>query len=359
MSRSDLLRLESVSMHYPVSRPLPIGPRRWVRALDDVDVVVHQGEALGVMGESGCGKSTLTRVMTGLERPTSGRVLFEGRDVTSMSRSDRREMARNVQLIFQDPYSALNPRKTVARIVEEPFLVHGLLKSATARRRRVLELLELVGLKPDHADRRPHEFSGGQQQRIGIARGIALNPRLLVCDEPVSALDVSVRAQVVNLLQDLQDELSLSYVFVAHDLQILRHISHRVATMYLGQMVEVGPTEEVFRRTSHPYARSLLAAAPELRYAGESRAAPLVQGDPPSPIDPPGGCRFRTRCPLVEDVCHSEPDLAEASTDHVSRCHFRSEVQQRSVDELGTGTGPEAPTEPTSSAREHNGKVGT
>src|SRR5699024_609164 len=215
-----------VSMHYPVSRPLPIGPRRRVQALDGVDIVVREGEALGVMGESGCGKSTLTRVMTGLERPTTGRVLFEGRDVTQMSRSDRREMARSVQLIFQDPYSALNPRKTVARIVEQPFLVHGLLKSSTARRKRVLELLELVGLKPDHADRRPHEFSGGQQQRIGIARGIALNPRLLVCDEPVSALDVSVRAQVVNLLQDLQDELGLSYVFVAHDLQILRHISH-------------------------------------------------------------------------------------------------------------------------------------
>lgn len=344
MTTSEILRLEDVTVEYPVHRALPFTPRRAVHALSSVNVSVHAGQTLGIMGESGSGKSTLARIMTGLERPTSGRVLFEGVDVTALNRSQRKEMAQQVQLIFQDPFSSLNPRKTVEQIVSEPFLVHGRLKDDGQRRRRVRELLEMVGLNPDFISRRPHEFSGGQQQRIAIARGIALHPRLLVCDEPVSALDVSVRAQVVNLLQDLQSELGLSYVFIAHDLQILRHISTRVATMYLGQLVEEGSTEQVFRATAHPYSRSLLAAAPELRYAGEERSAPLVDGDPPSPLNPPSGCRFRTRCPLAQDICTTAPDLSEVTEGHTARCHLTRDVAELSRHDLSDSASQSHPT---------------
>lgn len=325
---TPLMELRAVKQHYAVHRHLPIGPRKFVKALDGVDLTVNVGETLGVIGESGCGKSTLARVMAGLEKPTEGQVFFRGQDINGLKGDERREMRRSIQLIFQDPYSSLNPRMTVEQLVGEPYEIHAEVAPRTGRRTKIRELLELVGLNPDHADRYPHNFSGGQQQRIGIARGIALNPKMLICDEPVSALDVSVRAQVVNLLDELQAELGLSYLFIAHDLQIVRHISDRVATMYLGRVVELGSYADVYERTGQPYTQALLSAAPELRKNdGSDRSRIVLQGDPPSPIDPPAGCRFHTRCPMAQAICAAqEPELIRISDTHVSRCHFAVEV---------------------------------
>ena len=301
---TPLIELRHVSRTYKLKRPLPIGRHRIVSALDDVSLTIGDAETLGVIGESGCGKSTLARIVSGLESPSEGQVLFSGEDVTGLSKSAWKEMRRNIQLIFQDPSSSLDPRKSVAKIVGEPFEIHRDLLPPGKRRAKVGELLELVGLNPDHADRLPHQFSGGQQQRIGSARGIALEPRLLVCDEAVSALDVSVRAQIVNLLADLQEEFGMSYLFIAHDLQIVEHMSDRVITMYLGRIAESGPTEEVYTRTAHPYTGALLSAAPELRTpTGIEREHIVLSGDPPSPIDPPTGCRFRTRCWMAAETC--------------------------------------------------------
>nr|WP_237248760.1 oligopeptide/dipeptide ABC transporter ATP-binding protein [Spelaeicoccus albus] len=309
---------------------MPFAPRKSVRALDGVDLTVRGGETLGVIGESGCGKSTLARVIAGLDRPTEGRVLFRGQDINALRGAERKEMRRNIQLIFQDPFSALNPRKKVGELVAEPFRIHRNLLPSGRRRAKVAELMELVGLKPEHMNRYPHQFSGGQQQRIGIARGIALNPDLLVCDEAVSALDVSVRAQIVNLLQDLQRELDLSFVFIAHDLQIVRHMADRVATMYLGRVVELGDYSDVYDTTGHPYTKALLAAAPELRGGPADRERIILTGDPPSPIDPPSGCRFRSRCWMAEDICRErEPELVELAGAHVSRCHFADTLIDR------------------------------
>ncbi|NYI68874.1 ABC transporter ATP-binding protein [Spelaeicoccus albus] len=325
-----LLELDGVKQHYPLPRRMPFAPRKSVRALDGVDLTVRGGETLGVIGESGCGKSTLARVIAGLDRPTEGRVLFRGQDINALRGAERKEMRRNIQLIFQDPFSALNPRKKVGELVAEPFRIHRNLLPSGRRRAKVAELMELVGLKPEHMNRYPHQFSGGQQQRIGIARGIALNPDLLVCDEAVSALDVSVRAQIVNLLQDLQRELDLSFVFIAHDLQIVRHMADRVATMYLGRVVELGDYSDVYDTTGHPYTKALLAAAPELRGGPADRERIILTGDPPSPIDPPSGCRFRSRCWMAEDICRErEPELVELAGAHVSRCHFADTLIDR------------------------------
>lgn len=323
-----LMELRGVKQYYSVQRHLPIGPKKYVKAIDGVDLSIAAGETLGVIGESGCGKSTLARVMAGLETPTEGQVFFRGQDINSLRGDERKEMRRNIQLIFQDPYSSLNPRMSVEQLISEPFDIHPEVAPKRGRKAKIKELLELVGLNPDHADRYPHNFSGGQQQRIGIARGIALNPQMLICDEPVSALDVSVRAQVVNLLEDLQKELGLSYLFIAHDLQIVRHISDRVATMYLGRIVELGTYAEVYDSTSQPYTRALMSAAPELRKNdGSDRERIILQGDPPSPIDPPSGCRFHTRCPLAQPICAAkEPELIMVGGTHEARCHFAKDL---------------------------------
>jgi oligopeptide transport system ATP-binding protein len=319
-----LLRVTGLAKHYPVR----FGIRRrvvgQVRAVDGVDLELWPRETLGLVGESGCGKSTLTRVLLALERPTAGRVYFRGRDVVGMDPRELRRLRRGIQIVFQDPYTSLNPRMTVGDIVGEPFEIHPDAVPKQGRARAVRDLLDRVGLDPHLIDRYPHQFSGGQRQRVGIARALALRPEVLVCDEPVSALDVSVQAQVINLLADLQAEFGLSYLFIAHDLAVVRHISDRVAVMYLGRIIETGTVAEVYSRPAHPYTRALLSAVPSPDPALRGRRPRIVlSGDLPSPADPPSGCHFRTRCPRVRDVCTREyPALVDRGQGHPSACHF-------------------------------------
>ncbi|MFZ0665660.1 MAG: oligopeptide/dipeptide ABC transporter ATP-binding protein, partial [Acidimicrobiales bacterium] len=288
---------------------------------------VRSGETLGLVGESGCGKSTVARVMTGLHTATSGTVKFKGQDITKLDRRHMRPVRRHLQMIFQDPYGSLNPRRRVGSILGEPFAVHGV-ASGDDRKRRVQELMERVGLAPEHFNRFPAEFSGGQRQRIGIARALALHPELIVCDEPVSALDVSIQAQILNLLEDLQVEFGLTYVFIAHDLSVVRHVSNRVAVMYLGRIAEVGPVEEIYTKARHPYTASLLSAVPvvDVSMLGPRRERVILEGGVPSPIDPPSGCRFHTRCPKAQEICSKiEPELTPidgAVGAHSIACHF-------------------------------------
>jgi oligopeptide transport system ATP-binding protein len=331
-----LLEVEDVTKHFPITEGIVFKREvASVRALDGVSLSVRRGETLGIVGESGCGKSTLARVIMRLLEPTSGTVRFEGNDVTRLSQREMRSFRRELMMIFQDPYASLNPRKRVGFIVGEPLEIHGLGTDAE-RKRRVQELLEVVGLNPEHYNRFPHEFSGGQRQRIGVARALAVNPKLIVADEPVSALDVSVQAQILNLLKDLQGEFGLTYVFIAHDLSVVRHISDRVAVMYLGKLVELARSRDLYAAPRHPYTGALLSAVPIANpRLGRDRSPFVLAGDVPNPINPPSGCRFHPRCPRAHESCSlSDPPFAERAPGHEAACFYPLEKWPLSADEM-------------------------
>jgi peptide/nickel transport system ATP-binding protein len=327
-----LIDCEHVELHFPIKQGVLIDRTIGVvHAVDDVSLTLNEGETLGIVGESGCGKSTLARCMVRLLEPTSGTLRFRGKDITHLGRRALDPVRREVQLVFQDPVSSLNPRKRVGQIVGTPLRLHGMERDKVQD--RVRELLDKVGLNPEHVNRFPHEFSGGQRQRIGVARALAVNPRLIVLDEPVSALDVSIQAQVVNLLDDLQDELGLSYVFIAHDLSVVRHVSDRIAVMYLGKLMEVSPAKELYSKPIHPYTQALLSALP-IPDPNENRARKrdVIGGEPPNPINPPSGCRFHTRCSHATEICSQvEPPLAEYANGHVAACHHPQNVSETEI----------------------------
>ncbi|MEG3634900.1 ABC transporter ATP-binding protein [Micromonospora palythoicola] len=321
-----LLDVNHVVKHFPITQGVVFKKKTGaVKAVDGVSFQLRRGETLGIVGESGCGKSTLARLLMRLEKPTAGRATLAGRDLFAASGGELRRIRRNMQMVMQDPYTSLNPRMTVGDIIGEPFEIHPEAAPKGSRQRRVQELLDVVGLNPEHINRYPHQFSGGQRQRIGIARALALRPEVIVCDEPVSALDVSIQAQVINLLEELQDELGLSYIFIAHDLSVVRHISDRIAVMYLGRIVEIGTEDEIYDRATHPYTQALLSAAPVPDPdAREHRSIIRLRGDVPSPADPPSGCHFRTRCWKAQDICATQDPQAvpRAADPHPSACHF-------------------------------------
>lgn len=330
MNTSDgvLLSIRNLVKHFPITRGIifqkQIGA---VHAVDDISFDIHQGETLGLVGESGCGKSTTGRTILQLYRPTSGQVVFDGIDLVALKGNELRKMRRRMQMIFQDPYASLNPRMTVGEIIGEPLLIHSVAKGK-AIQERVEQLLELVGLNPAFSNRYPHEFSGGQRQRIGVARALALQPDLIVCDEPISALDVSIQAQVVNLLEDLQHQFGLTYLFIAHDLSMVRHISNRIAVMYLGVLVELADRNELYNHPLHPYTQALLSAVPiPDPFVEERRRRIILEGDVPSPVNPPSGCRFRTRCKYAKELCSEvKPEWRELQPGHFVACHFAGEL---------------------------------
>jgi oligopeptide transport system ATP-binding protein len=323
--RYPLLNVNNLKMHFPITRGIifqrQVGA---IKAVDGLDFTMFRGETLGLVGESGCGKSTTGRAILQLYRPTAGEVYFEGVDITKSKGEDLRKMRRRMQMIFQDPYASLNPRMTVGSIIGEPLEVHNIGSNKKERQERVQELLKTVGLNPYFVNRYPHEFSGGQRQRIGVARALAVNPAFIVCDEPISALDVSIQAQIINLLEDLQDELELTYLFIAHDLSVVRHISDRIAVMYLGKIVELADRDELYENPMHPYTQALLSAVPIPDPSIETqRKRIILEGDVPSPANPPKGCNFNTRCPRVMDICRTEdPPFVEYKPNHYTACYL-------------------------------------
>jgi oligopeptide transport system ATP-binding protein len=322
--RETLLDVRNLVMHFPLTQGI-IFQRKVgaVRAVDGVSLSIRRGETLGLVGESGCGKSTTGRAILQLYKPTAGEVVFDGQDLTKLGGEPMRKMRRRLQMIFQDPYASLNPRMTVGSIIGEPLEIHGLAKGKE-KAQRVEELLRVVGLNPYFANRYPHEFSGGQRQRIGIARALAVNPTFIVCDEPISALDVSIQAQIINLLEELQDEFGLTYLFIAHDLSVVRHISDRVSVMYLGKIVELADRQDLYENPLHPYTKALLSAVPIPDPTIErKRERIILTGDVPSPVNPPPACRFHTRCPLAADICRQvDPEWREVTPGHWAACHF-------------------------------------
>ena len=317
-----IVEAKGLKMYFPVGRTITGKPRRLLKAVDDVSFSIGKGHTFGLVGESGCGKTTIGRCLVRLYQPTDGQILFDGQDIAHLSEKELAPYRRRMQMIFQDPYASLNPRMTVASIIAEPLLHTDM--SRAERDARVRELVDLVGLKPDHMQRYPHEFSGGQRQRVGIARALASSPEFIVCDEPISALDVSIQAQVINTLEELQERFGLSYLFVSHDLSMVRHISHEVGVMYLGCMVERAPVQELYAHMLHPYTKALMSAVPipDPDLAAASERIHLT-GDVPTPIDPPSGCRFRARCPYATERCAKErPELREVSPGHFVACHL-------------------------------------
>jgi len=332
-----LLHVEHLSKEFDVdSGVFAGGHKKTVKAVDDISFDIYPGETFGLVGESGCGKSTTGRCIMRLTHPTHGKVVFQGEDVAHMHKRELKRMRHDMQFIFQDPYASLNPRMTIGEIVSEPLVIHGAMRDKAQRMDYVRELLDIVGLNPEHINRYPHEFSGGQRQRIGIARAFALKPKLIICDEPVSALDVSIQAQVLNLLKELQQEYGTAYLFIAHDLSVVQHISDRVAVMYLGNLMEVSDWKTLYAEPHHPYTQSLLSAVPVPDPdVQRSRKRIILKGDPPSPIDPPSGCRFHTRCPIAKECCAKErPELREVAPGHFCACHFAEDhpIKESSIE---------------------------
>lgn len=328
---TPLLEVKNLQKYFPVQGGFFGKTIGRVHAVDTVSFAVQRGKTLGLVGESGCGKSTLGRTLLRLTEPSGGEILYEGKDISKISAEEMRALRRELQIIFQDPFASLNPRMSIREILSEPFEIHGLYTNPAERRAKIIELLKEVGLNPEAADRYPHEFSGGQRQRIGIARALALKPKLIVADEPVSALDVSIQSQILNLMMDLRDKYGLSYIFIAHDLAVIEHISDEIAVMYLGKIVEHTDSDQLYARPLHPYTRALISSIPEPK-VGAKKGRKVLHGDVPSPINPPAGCRFNTRCPFAKDTCRqSEPALRNMGTDskpHWVACHFAGELPE-------------------------------
>lgn len=322
---NNLLEVQNIKMHFPIKKKMFSREKGFIKAVDGVSFTVKEGETLSIVGESGCGKSTTGRVLMKLLEATEGKIVFEGKDITGLNEDQIRPYRKEFQMIFQDPYASLNPRLTIKEIIEEPLIVHKMNKAERAE--RVTELLEVVGLSKYHGDRYPHEFSGGQRQRIGIARALAVNPKLIIADEPVSALDVSIQSQILNLLKDLQEKYQLTYIFISHDLSVVEHISDRVGVMYLGKLVELTDRDTLFQQPYHPYTQALLSAVP-IPDPTLKRERIILKGDIPSPANPPSGCTFHTRCPFAKQVCKEQiPEFREVEKNHSVACHFAEELQ--------------------------------